>query len=208
MWIVAGPNGAGKTTFAGKFLAKLGFKSLKALNADVRTLELRKRFPDRPLKEINLQAAIETDKEVEDEIRGGRSFLVETVLSSPKYRDDVLTAKSSGYKLGLIYISLYPPDLAPLRISERTAKGGHDVETSKAIERYHRSHSELQWFAPQADSLYVLDNSSHEPVLVAQRSHGGVLRHLFRGINPTVDAALDAAFPVRPIAAKPNLKNE
>ena len=46
MWIVASPNGAGKSSFAGRFLRDLGHRHLIKLNADERTLELRKKFPD------------------------------------------------------------------------------------------------------------------------------------------------------------------
>jgi predicted ABC-type ATPase len=111
MWIIAGPNGAGKSSFAVRFLDDLGHRKLTKLNADNRTLELRKMFPEATQNDLNLRAAIETDKEVEDLIKAKRSFVVETVLSSQKYRDDVLAAEESGFKFGLIYISLYPPEL-------------------------------------------------------------------------------------------------
>ncbi|MBF0140158.1 MAG: hypothetical protein HQL74_07755 [Magnetococcales bacterium] len=146
---------------------------------------------------FNLRAAIEIDKEVEYLIKVNRSFVVETVLSSRKYRDDILAAKHADFRIGLVYISLYPPELSPLRVSERTAKGGHDVETAKAIERHNRSHNELVWFAPQADILMVFDNSANDgsPILVASRVYGKALKYLHRGLNPAIDAALNAAFP-------------
>jgi predicted ABC-type ATPase len=207
MWIIAGPNGAGKSSFAGKFLDRLGHRRLKKLNADERTLELRRQFPEAAQNDLNLRAAKEIDKEVEDHIKARHSFVVETVLSSQKYRDDVLAAKKSGFKFGLIYISLYPPELSPQRVAERTAKGGHDVEAAKAIERHRRSHDELRWFAPQADILMVFDNSASDgkPVLVASRANGKALEYLHRGLNPAVDAALNAAFPAR--VAMPRLDN-
>lgn len=192
MWIIAGPNGAGKSSFAGKFLPRLGFPKLKALNADVRTLHLRKQFPDRALSSLNLQAAEFIDAQVAACIAKRRSFVVETVLSSDKYRDDVIAAKLVGMKFGLIYVSLYPPELSPQRVQERVAKGGHDVEPATAIKRYARSHQQLRWFAPKADLLMIFDNSSPSgaPVLVAQRLSGKRLQHLAAGTNPAVDAAL------------------
>ncbi|MBF0488283.1 MAG: zeta toxin family protein [Nitrospirae bacterium] len=92
MWIIAGPNGAGKSSFAGDFLGSLGHRNLVKLIADERTIELRKKFPAALQDDLNLKAAIEIDKEIEDCIKSAASFVVETVLSSPKYRDDVLTA--------------------------------------------------------------------------------------------------------------------
>jgi predicted ABC-type ATPase len=199
MWIIGGPNGAGKSSFAGRFLDDLGHRQLIKLNADERTLALRAEFPDVPPNDLNLRAAIEIDKEVEDCIKAQKSFVVETVLSSPKYRDDVLAAKASGFKFGLIYVSLYPPELSPQRVSERAAKGGHDVEAARAIERHGRSHDELRWFAPEAHLLMVFDNSAVDgkSVLVASRVGARPLKRLHPGLNPAVDGALSAAFPVR-----------
>jgi len=57
LWIVAGPNGAGKSTFAEKFLTDLGHSNLHKLNADERTLELRRQFPKLPLGDVNMRAA-------------------------------------------------------------------------------------------------------------------------------------------------------
>lgn len=192
MWIIAGPNGAGKSSFAGQFLIDLGHRDLIKLNADERTLELRKQFPNAAEDDLNRQAAEAVDKDVEKCIEVRRSFVVETVLSSPKYRDDVLTAKSNGFKFGLIYVSLYPPELSPQRVSERVAKGGHNVDAAKAIIRHGRSHEELRWFAPQADIFMAFDNSDRNatPVLLASRANGEPLQYLARGMNPALDRVL------------------
>jgi predicted ABC-type ATPase len=168
MWIIAGPNGAGKSSFAGQFLEDLGHRTLDKLNADERTLALRRRFPAVAQNDLNLQAAQEIDREVEEHIAAKHSFVVETVLSSQ-------------------------------RVSERAAKGGHDVEAAKAIEWHGRSHRELSWFAPHADVFMAFDNSAPDgkPVLVASRVSGRAFKHLHRGLNPSLDAALQAAFPAR-----------
>jgi predicted ABC-type ATPase len=114
------------------------------------------------------------------------------VLSSGKYRDDVLNAKTRGFRIGLVYISLYPPDLSPLRVSERVAKGGHDVDPAVAIARHHRSHDELSWFAPQADLLMIFDNSAPtgSPVLLASAQNGQRARLHAPGINPIIDRVM------------------
>ena len=202
MWIIAGPNGAGKSSFAGEYLDDLraafpndiGPDGLIKLNADERTLELRRQFPDEAQAALNLRAAQEIDAEVVALIAAGESFVVETVLSSPKYRDDVEAAKAKGFRVGLIYVSLHPPELSPRRVSERAAKGGHDVDPATAVARYRRSHQQLRWFATQADFLMIFDNSDNQPdtppALLATRFPGKRLRHDQRGVNPAVDAAL------------------
>ena len=121
MWIIAGPNGAGKSTFTNDLLANA--PDLVKLNADERTATLRAADPSAPLRDLNLQAAREIDAEVVDCIAKGRSFLVETVLSSDKYRDDVLEAKRQGFKVSLVYVSLHPPELSPDRVATRVTTG-------------------------------------------------------------------------------------
>jgi len=194
MWIVAGPNGAGKTTLTREFLKKLDHPELLSLNADERTQQLLPRFPGTPLEEINLMAAQQIDAEVLASILSGRSFLVETVLSSDKYRDDLLEAKSRGFHIGLIYVSLNPAELSPARVSVRVRKGGHDVDVERAIARHGRSHAQAAWFAPLADIFIAFDNSSKErtTVLVATRLMGKHLVHRNPGVNPTLDAVAHA----------------
>ena len=158
---IIGPNGAGKTTFTREFLKNLGNVDLVSFNADDRTVELRPKFPKKSLPEINLMAAQQIDAEVEECIRSGKSFLVETVLSSGKYRDDLLEAKARGFKFGFIYISIEPAELSPARVKLRVMKGGHDVDQKKAIERWHKSHEQSLWFAAQSpDSFMFFDNTS------------------------------------------------
>ena len=190
MWIIAGPNGAGKSTFTDELLESEA--GLVKLNADERTLALRARTPNAPLRDLNLRAAQEIDAEVADCIAKGRSFLVETVLSSPKYRDDVRAAQAAGFKIGLVYISLHPPELSPERVATRVLKGGHDVDRQTAIDRHARSHTQLRWFAARADVLAVYDNSLNDgtPRLIASRTEGRRLLVVGRGINPAVDKAL------------------
>ncbi len=93
MWIIAGPNGAGKSSFAEGFFVDIGHHNLVRLNADERTIEFRKQFPNEPQNLLNLKAAIAVDKDVEECIDAGQSFVVETVLSTSKYRDDVIKAQ-------------------------------------------------------------------------------------------------------------------
>jgi len=195
MWIIAGPNGAGKSTFANKFLRNLGYPKLIKLNADEVTALYRANDAVTPQDELNLRAARFIDSEVVRCIEEGRDFLVETVLSSGKYRDDVETARGAGFRFGLVYVSLYPPELSPARVSERARKGGHDVAHDTAVARYHRSHQELVWFAQRADHLKIFDNSAADgkPVLITSRY--GQERFFRPGINPTVDEVMAQAFP-------------
>jgi predicted ABC-type ATPase len=195
MWIVEGPNGAGKSTFTNQVLVNLGIDDLIKLNADEVTAAYRAIDAETPQNELNLRAAQAVDSDVAGCIKSRRDFLVETVLSSGKYRDDVEAAKATGFHFGLIYISLYPPELSPARVGERVHEGGHAVDYDTAIARDHRSHQELIWFASRADYLTIFDNSAADglPKLIA--SQYGQEKYDKAGINPTVDAAMRQAFP-------------
>ena len=204
MWIIAGPNGAGKSTFAGPYLDDLhaafpeltGPMAVVKLNADERTLELRRQFPDAAHAALNRQAAQEIDTEVAAMIAAGRSFAVETVLSTPKYRDDVETAQAKGFRFGLIYVSLRSARLSTQRVGERVRKGGHDVEAAAVVRRYRRSHEQLSWFAPRTDFLMIFDNSDKRedrpPLLLAYRYPGRPFEHVHPGVNRAVDRAVSA----------------
>jgi predicted ABC-type ATPase len=172
---------------------------LPKLNADDRTAELRKARPDAPIRALNLQAANEIDAAVDALIAADKSFVVETVLSSPKYRERVERAKARGFKVGLLYVSLWPPELSPQRVKDRVAKGGHDVETARAIARHERSHQQLTWYAVRVDRLLVFDNSQPAPqpatLVVSKSEENAKLRIHARGINPAVEKALN----IRPL---------
>ena len=195
MWVVGGPNAAGKTTLVEELFKVLGQTNLVRLNADVRTKELHPLYPIMLLPERNLMAAQQIDAEVMDCIKTDRSFLVETVLSSGKYRDDVILAKEQGFKIIFLYVSLFPEELSPARVQLRVLKKGHDVDPEKAIKRYRSSHKEAAWFAQQADAFIAFDNSAldRKPIMVAAKLIGEELVVRKTGVNPNLDKVVRAA---------------
>lgn len=213
VWIVAGPNGAGKSTHTAKVIANFQAagvleSEIVKLNADERTAELRKQFPDRSERELNLQAAQEIDAAFAQHIAEDTPYIVvETVLSSTKYQDDVLNAKRRGYKIGLTYVSVYPPELILGRIENRVAKGGHNVDAETALDRYQRSHENLVWFGQHSDRLFALDNSRDKergPVVVAMKEVGKKLVHKVKGCNLSLDKAIRSLQKIRPYNPKPS----
>ena len=190
--MVAGPNGAGKSTLveAGVVADALGC-GLVNRNADVRAREIRASAPDAP--NVTLRAAIEIDAEVARCIEQGVDVLVETVLSSDKYVDDIEHALAIGYRFGLIYVALATPEDAVRRVALRRAMGGHDVPTDRVIARWSRSLATLRRVAPHAHVLYVFDNTATSgPVLIA-RGAAGKVTLLAPGRIPEIDAALTGA---------------
>ncbi len=176
--IVAGPNGAGKTTIAhlgpGGILREFfGNQPVLRLNAD----DLARRLEAagaRPSDETNLFAARETDAALARAIDERRSVVVETVLSSDKYRPLLNAARAASFIVVLVYVCLRSPTLSRQRVRQRVAKGGHGVPDDRIAPRWARSLDNLEWFGLRADAVFVYDNSGRTPVTLFSRSEHGV----------------------------------
>ncbi len=164
--IVAGPNGSGKTTLvrSGVLAHILNVPDL-SINADDFARELA--AGGQPTDEQSLQAARISDARLDAEIAAGRSVLVETVLSSDKFKHRVATARNSGFRIVLVYVSLKVPELNIGRVENRRRLGGHDVPSDRILARRTRSHRMFEWFAREADQVFVFDNSTASPTTVA-----------------------------------------
>jgi predicted ABC-type ATPase len=188
-WIVAGPNGAGKTTLVEKGIVQaIVGHDLVTLNADVRTRELLEADP--LIADANLRAAIEIDGHVAACIEQRVDVLVETVLSSDKYLDDVERALALGYQVGMIYIGLASPTDSVRRVALRHKRGGHDVPRDRVVSGWSRSIAMLCRMADKVDRLFVFDNTREEgPRLIALK----IDRHLTlleAGRIPEIDKVL------------------
>lgn len=189
LWIVAGPNGAGKTTLVEKGVVQaIAGHELATLNADVRTRELLAADP--LLTDANLRAAIEIDAQLAARIEQRVDVLVETVLSSDKYLDDVERALALGYQVGMIYIGLASPADSLRRVALRHERGGHDVPRDRVVSRWSRSIAMLGRMVDKVDRLFVFDNTRPEgPRLIALKVAGHVTL-LEAGRIPEIDAVL------------------
>lgn len=201
LWIVAGPNGAGKTTCVQNPPFKALLHGVTFLNPDdVTKLLLIARgftgFTDPPsgvLLECFLTAANQVERQVVEAVERGDAVGVETVLSTDKYRSLVDRVRRRGGLFNLIYVTVASPDIAIHRVATRVQKGGHDVPTDKVAERFHRSLANLPWFAANANTCLVIDNSSDDPAvpaLIRARVSNGVLTHLDPDSPPPLLAAL------------------
>jgi predicted ABC-type ATPase len=126
-------------------------------------------------------------------IEQGVDFLVETVLYSDKYLDDVERALLLGYRIGVIYVGLATPEDSANRVALRLRRGGHGVPIDRIMARWARAIAMLGKVAPFSHRLYVYDNSGTSgPILIARKVGPGI-ELLVRGRIPEIDAVLDAA---------------
>jgi len=182
--LFAGINGAGKSTFAQNedLLAELG--PVEVINPDLVTRELRSQDPALTLDAANLAAANECERRVREVISfASQSVVIETVLSSDKYRPIVTLAKQAKFEFVLIYVVLSSAEEAIRRVKRRVQAGGHDVPEDKIRSRFGKSLENLPWFWGQADTASVYfngDAANRKPIMVAEKVSGQ------QSFNPSV----------------------
>ena len=160
MWIVAGPNGSGKTTLTRSRRVKSRIGTYQYLCADDVAKALKEQDLSLGDREASLIAANKVDQDVLDYISGHQSFVVETVLSSPKYKKMVKLARSQGFQIGLIFVYTPDPLLNVLRVRTRVAMGGHPVAAEDIKKRWPRSIRNFGWFANRAERILLIDSTT------------------------------------------------
>jgi len=168
-----------------------------SLNPDDIARPLRALMPTASELEIVRHAQAESDGRVDQAILARRPFLVETVLSSDKFRTRVTEAQAGGFRFGLVFITLRTAALHVARIADRVIEGGHDVPTDRVLARRTRSHAAFGWFAARAHRGLLIDNTggpalaTDGPVLVAEKTEDQAGWHVHRpDLYPDLTASL------------------
>ena len=149
-----------------------------SFNPDDIVRSLREHMPGVTELEIVRRAQAESDAQVDRAILARRSFLVETVLSSDKFRARVTEAMGEGFRFGLVFVTLRASSLHLARVADRVVEGGHDVPADRVLARRIRSHAAFGWFALRAHRGLVIDNTggpdlaTDGPILVAEKPDG------------------------------------
>lgn len=149
MTIFAGPNGAGKSTLRELWS---GNRSL-GIVIDADALAKDKNFSD-------VMAGRETIRMVNECIRNGESFALETTLSGNLIFEQIDHAKDQGFLIHLLYVSLTSPIEHQKRVEQRIARGGHAIPPDDVIRRFYRSHANLPKAMVLADRVDVYTNTS------------------------------------------------
>jgi predicted ABC-type ATPase len=187
LWIVAGPNGSGKSSFYNRTDIEGWGGSVWIINPDLLTQQIVEQEA-LPIDQANLAAVQRIQRWLEASIETYQTIGVETVLSSPKYRDLVLKAQSRGFRVKMIYVLLRSAELQIERVRIRVSEGGHDVPVDKIVDRRRRSFAELRWFSEHVDECYIFDNSTGEPEMIAEKIDGRLFR--WAVFAPDLSAAL------------------
>ena len=169
LYIIAGCNGAGKTTASFTILPEM-LDCREFVNADEIARGLS---PFQPEK-----AAFEAGRimlhRVEELLRRGETFALETTLATKMYQQKIRVAQQQGYTVILLYFWLSNPELAQERVKTRVLEGGHSIAPEVIDRRYQLGINYLfAHYLPLVDEASIYDNSSGEPILLAQKLADG-----------------------------------
>ncbi len=170
-WIIAGPNGSGKSSLYNRSDIEGWGGSVWIINPDLLTSHIVEQ-EHLDLTAANLAAVQRIEHWLNGSLDVYQTIGVETVLSSPKYRELVLRAQSKGFETRMLFVLLKTVAMQIDRVRIRVRGGGHDVPEDKIRSRRTRSFEQLAWFAEHVDRLAVFDNSAGEPELMATKGPG------------------------------------
>lgn len=176
--VVAGHNGSGKSTMWYELLADT--LQIPLINADRMMMSIlpevakNERLPGwaqtlRDGDESWMKVAQNgVSAFVAQALSKGVPFAMETVFSHWKKREDgtyeskidlICEMQAAGYFVILIFVGLTNDQLSIGRVQTRKAKGGHDVEIKRLLQRFPRTQKAIRAAAPLADATVFVDNS-------------------------------------------------
>jgi len=166
--VIGGPNGSGKTTLT-SYLIQKGRLKTTVINPDEISF---KEFGNYGFHVKAARLALERRKQA---IGQKEDFFFETTFSGNSEINEVLTAKSAGYKVILYYVALQSMLDNLTRVEERTTNLGHHVEREDIVRRHEKSKLNLIKHIGLFDKAYLFDNSDTHQSRVAIFENGKLL---------------------------------
>jgi predicted ABC-type ATPase len=159
---------AGRTAGKSTTIAKLAIEGKENLIDGDRIA--REMWPDDP-EGAAISAGREVIQRTREFLAAGKSFVLETTLSSGRTVQLIPEARSHGYTVAAVYVCVPDLDRAVLLVRDRVAKGGHNIPEDTIRRRFERSLQNAARAFRLADSAVVFDNSGAAPrqVLVVER---------------------------------------
>ncbi len=163
LYIIAGCNGAGKTTASNTILPK-SLLVKEFVNAD----EIAKGLSPFHPESVAIEAGRLMLKRIDDLLKAGESFSIETTLSAKSHIHLVRRAHEKGYLVHLLFFWLDSVELAKQRVAARVATGGHDVPATVIERRYVAGIKNLFGrFMKEVDVWVLYDNSQNKGERIA-----------------------------------------
>jgi predicted ABC-type ATPase len=169
LYIIAGCNGAGKTTASFTILPEM-LNCREFVNAD----EIARGISPFQPEKVAFEAGRIMLRRVDDLLSRGETFALETTLATKIYQQKIRAAQQQGYTVVLLFFWLNNPELAQERVKTRVLEGGHSIAPEVIDRRYWLGINCLfANYLPLVDEASVYDNSSGEPILLAQKLADG-----------------------------------
>ena len=160
LFIISGCNGAGKTTASYTILPNM-LNCGNFVNADEIARGLSPFNPEKAA----IQAGRIMLARVEELLKEGQDFAIETTLATRYYARFIRMAQEKGYFVSLLYFWLPTPEQAVERVARRVAEGGHNVPPEVVRRRYYRGLRYLTTlYMPICDYWVIYNNSSADGV--------------------------------------------
>ena len=157
LYIVCGCNGAGKTTASYTVLPEI-LECKEFVNAD----EIARGLSPFNPENVAFEAGRLMLMRINDLLKQGESFSIETTLATRSYVNLVRRAQGMGYTVKLIFFWLRSSELAKQRVAERVANGGHSIPSDVIERRYILGLKNLfSLFMPEVDHWIIFDNSDN-----------------------------------------------
>lgn len=165
LYIIAGCNGAGKTTASFTILPEI-LDCKEFVNAD----EIAKGLSPFQPEKVSLEAGRIMLNRINELLSTNENFSFETTLSTRSYKNKIIKAKESGYRVILLFFWLQNIELAKERVKIRVSEGGHNIEPDIIERRYIKGIKNLfDLYLPIVDGAFIFDNSEVKHELVADK---------------------------------------
>lgn len=153
--MIAGPNGAGKTTTALSLISDAEVID-EFLNAD----EIARGVAPIHPESVSLIASKLMINRFKSLVEANKNLAFETTASGVNYIKHLKDAQAKGYEIQLLFLWLYSPELAVMRVEHRVSQGGHDIPEKTIRRRYYSGIRNLiKHYLPLSDRALILDNS-------------------------------------------------
>ncbi|QMW03547.1 zeta toxin family protein [Spirosoma foliorum] len=163
LYIMAGPNGAGKTTAAYTLLPEV-MKIKEFVNAD----EIARGLSPFNVEAVAFEAARIMLQRIEQLMRQGIDFAIETTLSTRSYVQTIRRAQQLGYSVSLYYFWIPSAEVSKERVAMRVSRGGHNIPPDVIERRYARSLVNLtKLYIPVCDYVVIFNNAGIVSDLIA-----------------------------------------
>ncbi|WP_428224563.1 zeta toxin family protein [Flavobacterium sp.] len=168
IYVISGCNGAGKTTASYTLLPEI-LDCKVFVNAD----EIAKGLSPFEPESVAFEAGRIMLERIAQLIKEGKTFSLETTLSTKSYKGIFQKAINSGYQVHLLYFWLNSSDLAVKRVKARVKEGGRNIPKDVIKRRYVRGLDNLfNIYVSLSSKVYLFDNSNDEVALLAQGIFG------------------------------------